>query len=84
MHSLKEAITMAKVCEICGKSSMAGRSIKRRGLAKKKGGVGRKITGISKRVFKVNLKTVKAKLGNTIKRITICTKCLKAGKVKKA
>jgi len=75
---------MAKVCEICGKGIMAGRSIKRRGLAKKKGGVGKKITGISKRFFRVNLKTVKVKVGKTIKKMTICTKCLKAGKVEKA
>lgn len=75
---------MAKVCEICGKGKVAGRSIKRRGLARKKGGAGRKITGITKRSFKINLKTVKVKVGKTIKKMTVCTKCLKAGKVKKA
>ena len=74
---------MAKVCEVCGKGSVAGRSIKRRGMAKKKGGVGKKITGISKRFFRINLKTVRVKSGKAIKRMTVCAKCLKAGKVKK-
>ena len=31
---------MSRVCELCGKTTHAGGSISRRGLAKKKGGVG--------------------------------------------
>lgn len=75
---------MSRICEICGKGPSAGRTIMRRGLAKKKGGVGQRITGISPRRFLPNLKTVKALVDNKVKRIKICTKCLKAGKVKKA
>ena len=75
---------MSRVCEICGKKPAAGRMIKRRGLAKKKGGVGQRITGISKRRFLPNLKMVRALIDGKAKRIKICTKCLKAGKVKKA
>jgi len=78
-----EAI-MSKICVICGKGPQAGRSIKRRGLAKKKGGVGRKITGITKRTFMPNLQKVKTKVDGTTKRVLVCTKCLKAGKVHKA
>ena len=74
---------MARVCEICKKGTVAGRSIKRRGKAKKAGGVGRKITGVTKRVFKPNLQRVRAEIGGQVKRIYVCTKCLKAGKVKK-
>jgi len=74
---------MSRVCEICGKRPVAGRTIKRRGLAKKKGGVGQRITGISKRRFLPNLRTVKALINGKTKRIRICAKCLKAGKVKK-
>lgn len=74
---------MSRVCAICGKRTAAGRRIKRRGLAKKKGGVGRKITGISKRLFLPNLQKVKTIINGTVKRIRVCTKCLKAGKVKK-
>lgn len=74
---------MSRVCEICGKRTSAGRSIKRRGMAKKKGGAGRKITGISKRVFAPNLQKVKTIINGTVKRIRVCAKCLKAGKVRK-
>jgi len=74
---------MSRICSICGKRPQAGRSIKRRGLAKKKGGVGKKITGVTKRFFYPNLQKVKALVKGTSKRILVCTKCLKAGKVKK-
>ncbi len=74
---------MSRVCAICGKKPQAGRSIKRRGLAKKKGGVGRKITGISRRSFSPNLQKVKTIVGQAVKRIYVCSRCLKAGKVQK-
>lgn len=72
---------MSKVCFVCGKSAVAGRTIKRRGLAKKKGGVGRKITGISPRKFLPNLQHIKIFINGRPKTVRICTKCLKAGKV---
>ena len=75
---------MAKICDICGKKPVAGRSIVRRGLSKQKGGVGLKITGITKRRFLPNLKSVRAVVNGTPKRLTVCVKCLKAGKVTKA
>ena len=75
---------MSKICEICGKGPVAGRTIVRRGLAKKKGGVGLKITGINPRRFLPNLKTVRAIIDGVPKRIRICVKCLKAGKIVKA
>ncbi|MCX5668102.1 MAG: 50S ribosomal protein L28 [Candidatus Omnitrophica bacterium] len=75
---------MSKICSICGKKPVAGRTIKRRGLSKKKGGVGLKITGVNIRRFLPNLKTVRAIVDGSPKRIRVCVKCLKAGKVKKA
>ncbi|MDP3730212.1 MAG: 50S ribosomal protein L28 [Candidatus Omnitrophota bacterium] len=75
---------MSKVCLICGKKPVAGRTIKRRGLPKKKGGVGLKITGVNIRRFMPNLKTVRAIVDGSPRRIRVCVKCLKAGKVKKA
>ncbi|HCN20456.1 MAG: 50S ribosomal protein L28 [Planctomycetes bacterium GWA2_50_13] len=75
---------MSRVCDICGKGTTTGNAIERRGLAKKKGGVGRKITGKTRRTYLANLQTIRARLnGGTIKRIKICTRCLKAGKVVK-
>ncbi len=75
---------MSRVCEICGKGPVAGRTISRRGLAKKKGGVGKRITRVNKRRFLPNLRKVKEFIDGTIKTIKVCAKCLKAGKVRKA
>lgn len=72
-------------CAICGKGSLTGNTIARRGLAKKKGGIGKKITGITRRRFFANLQRVKVRFPNgTVRRVKVCTGCLKAGKVKKA
>ena len=75
---------MSNFCEICGKGPVAGRTITRRGLAKKKGGVGQKITGVNPRRFLPNLKRIRAIVDGSPKRILVCVKCLKAGKVVKA
>jgi large subunit ribosomal protein L28 len=75
---------MSKVCSICGKRPIAGKSIARRGLPKKKGGIGLKTTGVTKRRFLPNIQTVKVIQNGTVRRIKVCTKCLKAGKVVKA
>ena len=75
---------MSKICAICGKKPVAGRTIVRRGLAKKKGGVGQKITGVNPRRFLPNLKNVRTIINGTPVRISVCVKCLKAGKVTKA
>ncbi len=75
---------MASKCEICGKSSITGSNISRRGKAKYLGGVGRKVTGITKRRFKPNLQRVRVQLPNgTRTRAYVCTDCLRAGKVRK-
>jgi len=75
---------MARECAICGKSTRSGGSIKQRGRAKHLGGVGRKTTGTSKRQFKPNLQRVRALVDGTVKRIYVCTRCIKSGKVVKA
>ena len=75
---------MPAKCEICGKASIGGSSITRRGKAKYLGGVGRKITGISKRRFEPNLQTVRVELPNgTRKRMRVCAQCLRSGRVLK-
>lgn len=75
---------MARICCICGKKTVSGFQIERRGLAKKKGGVGRRVTGRSKRKFKPNIQKVRAKVDNGVRRIKVCTRCISAGKVLKA
>ena len=72
-------------CAICDKKPIVGRSISRRGLAKKSGGIGKKITGITRRRFYPNLQKIKVKfLNGTVKRIQVCASCIQAGKVTKA
>ena len=75
---------MPKTCEICGKGPQSGRKYKRRGMIRRKGGAGAKIVGKTLRKFRPNLQTVRAKLNGATKKVVICTKCLKAGKVTKA
>ena len=75
---------MSRICEICGKGPIAGRSIARRGMAKAKGGVGKKITGITKRRFLPNLQTIRIILKGSPTRAKVCTSCIKAGKIQKA
>ena len=71
---------MSRICEVCGKKPVAGRSYARRGLAKSKGGVGRKITGITKRRFRPNIQVVRILDDKgAVRRARICVKCLKTG-----
>ncbi len=74
---------MARVCEICGKTTEMGYQYARRGLAKHKGGVGRKVTGRTKREFRPNLQRVRGVVDGIQRRVRVCTRCLKSGAVKK-
>ncbi len=59
---------MAKVCEICGKKPVAGNNVSH---AHNK----------TKRRFLPNLQSVRALVNGVPKKLTVCTSCLKAGKV---
>ena len=76
---------MSRVREICGKKPAAGRSTIRKGSPKYKGGIGLHTTGITKRRFLPNLQSIRTTdgKGNT-KRMCVCTRCIKNGKVTKA
>ena len=76
---------MGRQCAITGKKTVTGRSIVRKGLAKKKGGIGLHVTSATKRTFKPNLQRVRVKDENgTVKRIWVSTKAIRSGKVQKA
>ena len=76
---------MAKECAVTGKRTVSGRSIVRKGLAKKKGGIGLHVTSATKRTFKPNLQRVRIRMENgTVKRVWVSTKALRSGAVKKA
>jgi large subunit ribosomal protein L28 len=75
---------MSRKCEICGKGPASGRTISWRGLAKKKGGIGKKVSGLDSRRFKPNIQKVKANVNGTVRRMKVCTRCIRSGKVAKA
>jgi large subunit ribosomal protein L28 len=63
---------MANRCDICGKGPMVGNNVSH-------------ANNRTKTRFLPNLQTVKVVLlSKEIKRIKVCSKCIKAGKVKKA
>ena len=62
---------MAKSCEICGKSPVVGRQVSH-------------AHNVSSRRFEPNLQVVRALIKGGIKRIRVCTRCLRSGKVIKA
>lgn len=63
---------MSKVCEVCGKAPVAGRSISHSHR-------------VSNRTFRPNVQKVTIKDQNgVVRKANICTKCLKAGKVVRA
>jgi large subunit ribosomal protein L28 len=62
---------MAKACEICGKTPVVGRQKSH-------------AHNVSPRRFEPNLQTVRAMIGGGIRRIRVCTRCLRSGKVTKA
>ncbi len=74
---------MSRVCQFTGKRTVAGRSIARRGKAKRLGGVGRKVTGITKRKFKPNIQRVRAVIDGKVCRIKVSAKAIRMGLIQK-
>ncbi|MBR1938135.1 MAG: 50S ribosomal protein L28 [Spirochaetales bacterium] len=74
---------MARRCDICGKGTVSGNVVTRKGQAKKKGGVGQHIGVTTKRVFRPNLVSVKTLINGTPKTIKVCTRCLRTGEFTK-
>lgn len=62
---------MTKRCELCGKGLSVGHRISH-------------AHNVTKRRWLPNLVSVRAVISGTPKRIRVCTRCLKAGKVVKA
>jgi large subunit ribosomal protein L28 len=67
----KKVIAMAKRCEICGKGPVVGRNISH-------------AHNVTPRRFEPNLQRVKARIGGGVRRIRVCTRCLRSNKVTKA
>jgi large subunit ribosomal protein L28 len=75
---------MFKICAICGKKPLSGKSVVRKGLLKKKGGTGSKIVRWTKRKFLPNLQKIRIVLNGKAQPAYVCAKCLKKGNIKKA
>lgn len=76
---------MSKVCFISGKGPHTGGSIIRKGITKKAGGIGTHIVKVNKRKFRPNLQRVRVVMpSGQVKRVWVCAKELKTGKVVKA
>jgi len=62
---------MAKRCEICGKGPMSGNNVSH-------------AHNTTRRRFLPNLKDVRAVVLGKVKKVRVCTSCLRSGKVQKA
>lgn len=62
---------MAKRCIICGKGTETGFQLSHSHIR-------------TKRKWKSNIQKVKAVINGTPKRVNVCTRCLKSGKIKRA
>ena len=61
---------MAKHCEICGKVGAVGSTISH-------------AHNVSKRRWEPNLQHVRAKVEGSVKKVWVCTRCIRSGKVEK-
>lgn len=59
------------VCSVCGKKRTTGNNVSH-------------ANNKTKRVFMPNLQKVKAQTDRGVKRVSVCTRCLRAGKIRKA
>jgi large subunit ribosomal protein L28 len=66
-------------CDICSKEPSFGQSIARLG----KNAMKRHIKGRTKRMFRPNIQTVHTTVNGTPKRLSVCTSCIKKGKVQR-
>lgn len=61
---------MARVCQVCGKGPRFGNNVSH-------------AHNITKRRWNPNLHSVRAAVGGTTRRLRVCTRCIRSGKVSK-
>ena len=62
---------MAHVCEVCGKGELSGHYVSHSHLK-------------TKRSWKPNIQRVRAVVEGEVRRVNVCTRCLRTGKVQRA
>ncbi len=61
---------MAKRCEICDKGTVSGNNISH-------------AHNLTRRKWKANIQRVRAIVDGTVRRVHVCTRCLRSGKIQK-
>ncbi|MGM0652288.1 MAG: 50S ribosomal protein L28 [Bacillota bacterium] len=62
---------MAKVCTVCSKSKATGHQVSHSNIK-------------TKRKWRPNIQRIKVMVNGSPRRVNVCSRCIKAGKVKKA
>jgi len=62
---------MAKMCEVCGKTPVFGNRVSH-------------AHNVSSRRWMPNLQRVRVKLAGAVRRMQVCTRCIRTGKIQKA
>jgi len=61
---------MAKQCEICGKGTATGRKVSH-------------AHNVTSRTWEPNLRSIKALIDGTVKRVRVCARCIRSNKVQR-
>lgn len=62
---------MSRKCDVCGKGSLSGNKVSHSNIK-------------TKTQWNPNLQKVKAVVEGSVKRVQVCTRCIRSGKVQKA
>ena len=62
---------MSKVCSVCGKSPSAGRNVSHSHR-------------VTNRMFRPNIQKVTVVVDGSAKKVNVCTRCMKSGRVKRS
>ncbi|MEO8216573.1 MAG: 50S ribosomal protein L28 [Acidobacteriota bacterium] len=62
---------MAKMCEVCGKKPVFGNNVSH-------------AHNITARRWLPNLQRVRVQVGSAVRRMSVCTRCIRSGKIQKA
>ena len=62
---------MSKMCEVCGKTPVTGHKVSH-------------AHNVSSRRWMPNLQNVRVKVGKAVRRMSVCTRCIRTGKIRKA
>ena len=62
---------MSRICEVCGKGRQVGNKVSH-------------ANNKTKKVFQPNLQNVRAVVNGAVRRVRVCTRCIRSNKVVKA